>query len=88
MVALRHLQTALEVLELLLKVLDLAVLFGECCLCSFCGLLHVTKPILYLINLHMQIANLSLHVFISIKTDAVDKPRPGTLNCVLNVRTQ
>ena len=44
---------ALQVLELLLKVLYPAVLFCECSLCIAVGLLHVAKSILKFINLRM-----------------------------------
>ena len=56
---------------LLLKVLYMAVLFCECSLSIAIGLLHVTKSILELINLRMQIADLSLYTFISIDFDAM-----------------
>ena len=52
------------------------------------GLLCITKSVLELINLHMQIADLPLYVFIRINFDGVYECGPGTLYCILNVRMQ
>ena len=46
------------------------------------------KSVLQFINLCMQIADLPLHVFISIDFDAVNECGPGALYSVLNVRMQ
>ena len=75
---------ALYVLELLYT----AVLFCESSLSVAVGLLRVTKSILELIDLRMQITDLSLYPLISIDFDAVDESGPGTLDCILNVRMQ
>ena len=79
---------ALKVIELLLMVLDMAVLFCECSLSIAIGLLCVTKSVLELIDLHMQIADLPLYTLIIVNFNAVDECGPGTLYCVLNIRMQ
>ena len=66
----------------------MAVLFCECSLSVAVGLLHVMKSVLEFVNLHMQIANLPLHTFISIDFDAVDEHGPGTLYCILDIKMQ
>ena len=66
----------------------MAVLFCECSLSIAVGLLRVTKSILELIDLCMQIADLPLYAFISIDFNAVDECSPGALYCILNVKTQ
>ena len=76
---------ALQVLELLLKVLYPAVLFCERSLSIAIGLLCITKSVHHFINLHMQIADLSLHTLISIDFNAVDECRPGALYSILNI---
>ena len=64
------------------------MLFCEHSLRVAIGLLHVMKTILELIDLHMQMTDLSLYVFISIDFNAVDEHGPGALYCILNVRMQ
>ena len=44
----------------------MAVLFCECSLSVVVGLLHIMKSVLELIDLHMQIADLPLYMYISI----------------------
>ena len=78
---------ALWVLELLLKVLYMAVLFCEHSLSIAIGLLRIVKSILKFIDLHMQIADLPLHSLISIDFNAVDECGPGTLYSILDVET-
>ena len=69
-------------------VLYMAVLFCERSLSVAVGLLHIMKSVLELIDLHMQIADLSLYAFISINFNAIDECGPGALYCVLNIGTQ
>ena len=64
----------------------MAMLFCECSLSVAIGLLCVMKSIFKFIDLHMQIADLPLHVLISIDFDAVDERRPGTLYSIFNVK--
>ena len=71
----------------MLKVLYLAVLFCECSLSVAIGLLCIVKSVLQFIDLCMQIADLSLHMLISIDFDAVDECGPGALYSILDVET-
>ena len=64
----------------------MAVLFCEHSLSVMIRLLHITKSVLEFINLHMQIADLSLHALITIDFDAVDECGPGALYSILNVK--
>ena len=64
----------------------MAVLFCECSLSVTIGLLHIMKSILEFINLHMQIADMSLHTLISIDLDAIDECGPGALYSIFDVK--
>ena len=46
------------------------------------------KNIFHLLELRMQVTDLSLDPLVSIEIDAVDKSRPGASNCILYTRTQ
>ena len=78
---------ALQVLELLLKVLYTAVLFCECNLSIMIGLLHITKSILEFIDLCMQLADFPLYVLITINFNGVDEHGPGALYSIFNIET-
>ena len=56
----------------------MAVLFCECSL-------RIVKSVFKFIDLCMQIADLPLHMLISIDFDAVDECGPGALYSVFNI---